>query len=164
MKASFAELFYDYFDTPLGTMEVCASSDHVLSAFFVEDFKPRKPSKLTDKAKLQLLEYFEDSRTKFDLPHKAEGTEFQLAVWRQLSQIQYGDTCSYADIARSIANPNAVRAVGTANGKNPLTIIVPCHRVIAASGKLSGYAGGVGRKAWLLAHEFGLTHPRSKLQ
>ena len=90
------------------------------------------------------------------MPHKAVGTDFQLSVWQQLEQIEYGTTCCYADIASSIANPKAVRAVGAANSKNPLTIIVPCHRVIASSGKLSGYAGGIDRKAWLLAHEFRL--------
>lgn len=149
-------LFYDHFETPIGLMEVCANINHLVSVFFVNDCNPSKPNLLTNKTKQQLLDYFDGKRTNFDLPHKAVGTDFQLSVWQQLEQIEYGTTCCYADIASSIANPKAVRAVGAANSKNPLTIIVPCHRVIASSGKLSGYAGGIDRKAWLLAHEFRL--------
>ena len=150
------EIFSDHFETPIGMMEVSAMNDRVLSVFFVDELKPSKPNNLTDKTKQQLLEYFDHQRTTFSLPYKAIGTDFQKSVWRQLSKIQYGTTCCYADIASDISKPKAVRAVGAANGKNPLTIVVPCHRVIATSGKLSGYAGGVHRKAWLLAHEIHL--------
>ena len=156
------EMFNDHFETPIGTMEVCASNTNVLSVFFVSKAKPSKPNDLTDLVETQLQEYFAGQRIEFDLSHKAQGTQFQQTVWKALSEIDYGTTCSYADIAKRISKPNAVRAVGAANGKNPLTIIVPCHRVIAANGKLSGYAGGVDRKSWLLAHEFRLKASDSK--
>src|SRR5690606_19277639 len=99
----------------------------------------------------QLEEYFEGKRTRFDLPlSPVHGTMFQKRVWKELSRIPYGKTCSYRDIARRIRNAKAVRAVGTANGKNPFSVIVPCHRVIAASGRLGGYAGGLSIKSKLL--------------
>lgn len=101
----------------------------------------------------QLGEYFEGVREKFDLPFDVQGTPFQMQVWNQLSKIPYGETCSYRDIARKIKNAKAVRAVGTANGRNPLSIIVPCHRVIASNGSLGGYAGGVKLKTKLLSFE-----------
>lgn len=98
----------------------------------------------------ELEQYFDGNRTSFDLPLRPEGTEFQMSVWRTLEKIAYGETWSYKEVAKKIRNPNAVRAVGTANGKNPLSIIVPCHRVIAADGGLGGYAGGLKRKIQLL--------------
>ena len=101
----------------------------------------------------QLTEYFEKNRTEFTLPLAADGTEFQQQVWQQLRQIPYGGHCSYGDIANSIARPKAVRAVGAANGRNPLAIVVPCHRVIGQNGSMTGYAGGLSRKIWLLNHE-----------
>jgi methylated-DNA-[protein]-cysteine S-methyltransferase len=101
----------------------------------------------------QLTEYFDGKRKKFNLPFDIEGTEFQKKVWNQLSQIPYGEVCSYKDIAEKLKNSKAFRAVGTANGKNPLCIIVPCHRVIAADGSLGGYTGGLHYKVKLLALE-----------
>lgn len=101
----------------------------------------------------QLTEYFEKNRTEFTLPLAADGTEFQQQVWQQLRQIPYGGHCSYGDIANAIARPKAVRAVGAANGRNPLAIVVPCHRVIGQNGSMTGYAGGLSRKIWLLNHE-----------
>lgn len=101
----------------------------------------------------QLEEYFSGKRKKFDLPLHFQGTEFQKKVWKQLSKIPYGKTYSYRDIARKIKNEKAVRAVGTANGKNPFCIIVPCHRVIAADGTLGGYTGGLKLKTRLLGLE-----------
>lgn len=99
----------------------------------------------------QLTEYFEGSRTRFDLPlAAAEGTDFQQAVWTALATIPYGETRSYRDIAIQIARPKAVRAVGAANGRNPLSIVIPCHRVIGASGNLTGFAGGIPAKITLL--------------
>lgn len=105
------------------------------------------------KTVLQLREYFAGKRTEFDLPLDVEGTEFQKKVWTQLARIPYGKTVSYRDVARKIKNEKAVRAVGTANGRNPLSIVVPCHRVIAADGTLGGYAGGLPVKTRLLALE-----------
>lgn len=101
----------------------------------------------------QLSAYFEGELTEFDVPMYRAGTAFQRQVWDGLCRIPYGATLSYAELARSVGNPNACRAVGLANGRNPIAIIVPCHRVIAAGGALGGYGGGLERKSWLLAHE-----------
>lgn len=101
----------------------------------------------------QLDEYFRGERREFDLPLEAPGTLFQMAVWKELAKIPYGKTCSYRDVAKKIKNDKAVRAVGTANGRNPISIIVPCHRVIAADGTLGGYGGGLDKKMKLLELE-----------
>jgi methylated-DNA-[protein]-cysteine S-methyltransferase len=101
----------------------------------------------------QLSAYFAGERDDFDLPLAASGTDFQHTVWAALVEIPYGETISYGELARRVGNPNASRAVGLANGRNPLPIIVPCHRVIGANGTLTGYGGGVERKQWLLDHE-----------
>jgi methylated-DNA-[protein]-cysteine S-methyltransferase len=101
----------------------------------------------------QLSEYFAGERRDFALPLHFDGTPFQRQVWKALTEIPYGETWSYADLARRIGNPKACRAVGLANGSNPISIIVPCHRVIGADGSLTGYGGGIERKRWLLAHE-----------
>jgi methylated-DNA-[protein]-cysteine S-methyltransferase len=106
-------------------------------------------------ARTQLDEYFAGARTGFDLPLQMEGTPFQLTVWRALLDIDYGQTESYGELARRIGRPDASRAVGLANGRNPLSIVVPCHRVIGASGSLTGYGGGVERKRFLLDLEAG---------
>lgn len=104
-------------------------------------------------AKRQLESYFCGTRTQFDLPIAPEGTEFQRRVWTELLHIPYGDTISYGELARRIGNPAAVRAVGLANGRNPISLIVPCHRVIGANGRLTGYGGGIARKEALLTFE-----------
>ena len=101
----------------------------------------------------QLDEYFNDTRRTFTINLDTKGTDFQKGVWQALLNVPFGQVQSYSDIARAIGNPKAVRAVGAANGKNPISIIVPCHRIIGASGKLTGYAGGLERKQWLLKHE-----------
>lgn len=145
--------YYDHFETPLGVMQISANADAVVSIYFVEHVEAVKTNALTELAKHQLLEYFYKARTHFDIPLQTSGTAFQQQVWKALTQIKHGATCSYSDIATSINNPRAVRAVGAANGKNPMTIVVPCHRVIGANGSLTGYASGTERKAWLLAHE-----------
>ena len=104
-------------------------------------------------AREQLDAYFDMRLTHFDLPLEPRGTEFQRRVWDSLKTIPYGETISYAELARRVDNPKAVRAVGAANGRNPLMIIVPCHRVIGADGSLTGFGGGIDRKRWLLDHE-----------
>jgi O-6-methylguanine DNA methyltransferase len=101
----------------------------------------------------QILQYLESGRTDFDVPLDLRGTPFQTDVWARLLEIPYGESCSYADVARSVGRPKAVRAVGTANGANPVALIVPCHRVIAADGSLGGYGGGTDLKRRLLAME-----------
>ncbi|WP_142784417.1 methylated-DNA--[protein]-cysteine S-methyltransferase [Changchengzhania lutea] len=102
---------------------------------------------------MQLQEYFEGTREQFDLKLNPQGTEFQKGVWTQLAQIPYGKTTSYLELSKHLGNVKAIRAVANANGKNPLWIIVPCHRVIGSDGSLTGYAGGLHRKQWLLEHE-----------
>ncbi len=117
----------------------------------ISDFGTK--TELTDKAYSQLLEYFEGKRKVFDLPYKLIGTDFQKKVWSALIHIPYGQTRSYKEIAIAVGNEKASRAVGMANNKNPITVIVPCHRVIGASGKLVGYAGGLAMKEFLLKME-----------
>lgn len=109
-----------------------------------------------ERAKRQLLEYFDGARRRFDLPLAAAGTAFQRRVWDELRRIPYGETISYGELARRIGRPTASRAVGAANGRNPLAIVVPCHRVIGADGALVGYGGGLPVKETLLAHEQGV--------
>lgn len=101
----------------------------------------------------QLNEYFEGKRTQFDLILNPEGTEFQKKVWDALQTIPYGKTCSYLELAQQLGDVKAIRAVANANGRNPLWIVIPCHRVIGSDGSLTGYAGGLYRKQWLLEHE-----------
>ena len=118
-----------------------------------QDWKYEADDALLHAAAQQLDEYFAGNRTSFDLPLDPVGTEFQLAVWRELTNIPFGQTTSYAQQARRIGNPKALRAVGAANGRNPLSIVVPCHRVIGTNGSVTGYAGGLERKRYLLALE-----------
>jgi len=140
--------------SPIGTLQICANETSVTAILFQpeDDFTEHKNT-VTHNACLQLAEYFSGTRKDFDLPLDAAGTEFQRTVWLQLRKIPYGEICNYGDIANRIHNPKAVRAVGAANGRNPIPIIVPCHRVIGANGKLTGFAGGLSSKAWLLQHE-----------
>ncbi len=146
--------FYSYLVSPIGLVEICANQVAIISIYFVEKQKqPANGNSICESAKQQLRDYFAGKLASFDLPLVAKGTQFQQDVWHALCQIPYGETCSYADIAQRLDNPKAVRAVGAANGKNPISIVVPCHRVIGASGKLTGYAGGLERKSWLLGLE-----------
>lgn len=153
-------LYYDQLDTPIGPLLLVSDGARLVEIGLPHDgiappppadAKPGK-SKLHAAAR-QLDEYFAGKRQQFDLPLRPSGTPFQLEVWGALLAIPYGETVSYADIARQIRRPRAVRAVGAANGANPLAIIVPCHRVIGSHGDLVGYGGGLPAKRWLLAHE-----------
>jgi len=143
--------FYVY-NTPVGHVTI-GSDGHAITGVA---FGPTKlqgdeaPTALTNRAANQLQEYFAGKRHTFDLPLAPAGTEFQKNVWNALQAIPYGTTCSYADIAGRIGKPSAARAVGMANNKNPIAIMIPCHRVIGASGKLVGYAGGLRIKEFLL--------------
>lgn len=110
--------------------------------------------------KEQLDNYFSGKVLNFDLPLHPEGTEFQIRVWAELMKIPYGSTITYLELSEKLGDPKAVRAVGTSNGRNPIAIVIPCHRVIGAGNKLTGYAGGLWRKQWLLAHE--IIHNPSK--
>jgi methylated-DNA-[protein]-cysteine S-methyltransferase len=146
--------FIEYYDSPIGILRINANANELTAIVFVDDIQqPARPNAVSNMAKIQLAEYFAGTRQQFDLPLTNKGTVFQRQVWQQLKMIPYGKTSRYQDIARQINNPKAVRAVGSANGKNPLTIVVPCHRVIGADGSLTGYAWGVSRKAQLLELE-----------
>jgi methylated-DNA-[protein]-cysteine S-methyltransferase len=147
------EYFYEHVDTELGLMEIKASDLGVKSIHFVTSANEVRTNSVSSATKQQLMEYFAKQRQVFDLPLDADGTDFQKKVWQELIKIPYGQTCTYGDIAKAIDNPKGMRAVGLANGKNPLTIVVPCHRVIGANGKLTGYAHGTERKAKLLGLE-----------
>jgi methylated-DNA-[protein]-cysteine S-methyltransferase len=149
------------FKSPVGPLYLIASATGLRALYFhkpggkfVSDLDGEEPEiKILKKAAAQLGEYFAGLRKDFDLPLEAEGTGFQQKVWGELAKIPYGKTYSYSDIAKRIKNDKAVRAVGTANGRNPISIIVPCHRVIAADGTLGGYGGGLDIKTKLLAIE-----------
>lgn len=151
-------MYLDYFeppkDSPLGRLTLCASDDGLLSVEFSRGLLgTRHEHPLLERCKAQLAEYFAGSRTVFDLPLAPVGTPFQQTVWGALGDVPYGETRSYGELAETLGKPTASRAVGMANGKNPLPIIVPCHRVVGANGRLTGYSGGLSRKEWLLAHE-----------
>jgi methylated-DNA-[protein]-cysteine S-methyltransferase len=155
-------LYYRHIDSPLGTILLTATERSLTGLFLSgqKHFPPIAPEwcAVTDlplfiQTQIQLGEYFQRHRHTFDLPLDPPGTAFQRLVWQQLRQIPLGQTRSYGEIARKIGQPNAARAVGAANGRNPISIVIPCHRVIASSGKLTGYAGGLDRKQWLLDRE-----------
>jgi len=147
-------MYYNYLPSPLGLIEIAANEQGLTAvSFCAAATQACSEQPLLLAAKTQLAAYFGKELTEFDLPLAASGTAFQQQVWRALTGVPYGRTASYRDIAIAIANPKGVRAVGLANSKNPLAIIVPCHRVIGANGTLTGYAGGLDKKAWLLQHE-----------
>lgn len=143
-------------ESPIGPL-MLVERDEELAAIHLPPHDPcdaiAARSPLLDRAARQLAEYFAGERRVFDLPLAPRGTGFQERVWRALTQIPYAATRSYGELARAIGRPAASRAVGAANGKNPIAIVVPCHRVIGANGTLTGYAGGLPAKKWLLEHE-----------
>lgn len=153
------KLYYDYMETPLGELEIASSSNHLLSALFVKteknvlDKQPVLHSDINEEAKKQLNAFFKKELTQFKLPINPAGTEFQKMVWSELVKIPFGTTISYLTLAKKLGDPNSIRAAASANGKNPITIIIPCHRVIGTDGKLVGYSGDIWRKQWLLNHE-----------
>jgi methylated-DNA-[protein]-cysteine S-methyltransferase len=153
-------MYYCYLDTPIGDLLLAGDDGALCLVGFPEGSMRRDPEadwiyneKPFAVARQQLTEYFAGERREFDLPLKLNGTEFQMSVLRALQQIPYGETTSYADIAERIGRPKAVRAVGAANGRNPIPIIVPCHRVIGSHGDLTGFGGGLDTKEALLRLE-----------
>nr|WP_156489057.1 methylated-DNA--[protein]-cysteine S-methyltransferase [Marinomonas gallaica] len=148
-------MYNQYLQSPCGLIHIQATEEGITSIRFVEasGAHTSNPSELTIEACRQLDAYFAGQLTVFDLPLAAQGTPFQQSVWQALCAIPFGETRSYKEIANAIDNPKGVRAVGLANGKNPISIVVPCHRVIGSNGKLTGYAGGLERKAVLLELE-----------
>ncbi len=158
-----------YYQSEIGPLEIVGSDKYITALNFIV---PEEQNYSFDNAAIpeavaacmaQLDEYFSGKRQVFDLKLEPYGTEFQKTVWRQLTSIPFGKTVSYLDIAKAIGNEKAVRAVGAANGKNPISIIVPCHRIIGSNGRLTGYGGGLWRKAWLLKHEGSLVGHQMKL-
>lgn len=136
------------------SLYLVATETHLINIQFTQPQKALlQTTELLSMATIQLDEYFQGKRTTFSLPFKLTGTPFQLAVWKELQNIPYGQTTSYKEIAQKINKPKAYRAVGMANNKNPLPIIIPCHRVIGSNGKLIGYAGGLKLKNYLLKLE-----------
>lgn len=149
-------------DSPVGRLSLIASGRGLVAVLWENDWPgrvrlppltPDEHDAILTQAERQLSEYFAGQRTTFDLPLDPRGTPFQRAVWAELLKIPFGQTTSYATIAASLGKPKAVRAVGAANGKNPLSIVTPCHRVIGRDGSLTGFAGGLAVKAWLLELE-----------
>jgi methylated-DNA-[protein]-cysteine S-methyltransferase len=146
-------------ESPLGAIQLTAQNGALVAVTLLGESgtssttAPGAALSLLERAAAQLAEYFAGIRIAFDVPLAPQGTVFQRSVWAQLAAIPHGETRSYRDIARAVGNPAACRAVGAANAKNPIAIIVPCHRVIGASGTLTGYAGGLLAKQWLLEHE-----------
>lgn len=157
-NANFEELtilYLSYYESPIGILQINATEENITQVLFVAS-KTTHHSRITPilkQCEQQLDEYFGQERQEFELPIRPVGTPFQLSVWEELKKVPYGSTCSYQEIAKRIRNPRAVRAVGSANGKNPIAIIIPCHRIIGAHGQLVGYGGGLWRKEWLLRHE-----------
>lgn len=155
-----ATTYYSYIESPLGSMFVRGDGQFVTGLFMPQHKGWRGPDaawQLSDApfsaVREQLAEYFAGQRETFDVLLKPAGTPFQQRVWQELVRIPFGTTISYAQLAERVGQPTASRAVGNANGRNPISILVPCHRVIGASGKLTGYAGGLDKKEWLLAWE-----------
>ena len=147
-----------FLTTPVGTLQLYSNGVALTSIDWsrdtvVHEQADEQEDAVLRQAKQQLSEYFAGQRKQFDIPLAAGGTEFQQAVWESLRRIPYGELCSYGDIARKIGRPKAVRAVGAANGRNPIPIIVPCHRVIGSNGTLTGFGGGLALKRELLALE-----------
>ena len=155
-------MFYKIYDFEIGELAICEENEKIVLVNVVktkEDIEEmaknsiQKETSLIKNTKQQLDEYFAGKRKKFDIPIKLDGTDFQIKVWKELLKIPYGETCSYLDIAKCIGNPKASRAVGMANNKNKIIIIVPCHRVIGSNKKLVGYACGLDVKKKLLELE-----------
>lgn len=144
-----------YYKSPIGLIKISSTHDSIVSLSFVENEDTMLDNfpEILNAAIKQLDEYFKGFRKEFNLKLKLDGTDFQKKVWYELTKIPYGRVVSYGYIAKSIANKNASRAVGNANNKNKIAIIIPCHRVIGSNGKLVGYAGGLDKKQWLLNHE-----------
>ena len=158
-------MYYCYLDTPIGELLIAGDDDALAMIGFPKGSMRRDPEpdwifneKPLATARQQLTEYFAGTRKEFDLPVALSGTEFQVSVLEALQQIPYGETVSYGEIARRIGRPKAVRAVGAANGRNPIPVVVPCHRVIGSSGDLTGFGGGLDTKEALLRLEAEHTH------
>lgn len=152
-------LYTTYCKIPIGIAKIVGDNHGIQKVSILDNDAIAKEKLLLEtpaclqECVLQLKEYFEGKRTSFDLVVNPKGSSFQIKVWKELLTIPYGKTRSYLEQSRALGEVKAIRAVASANGKNPLWIIIPCHRVIGSDGSLTGYAGGIWRKKWLLAHE-----------
>ena len=156
------------YEAPFGVLTVVGSDLGIRYVMFNNDAHPKPLERLhisdseihdsVNDAITQLDEYFNGARRDFELPLDLQGTEFQVAAWRALADIPYGHTASYGQHAASIGRPKAVRAIGGANGRNPVAIVLPCHRIVGADGSLTGFGGGIAVKKWLLDHEQRMLH------
>ncbi|MCF8460232.1 MAG: methylated-DNA--[protein]-cysteine S-methyltransferase [Flavobacteriales bacterium] len=145
-----------FYKSPIGWLEIVEENNFIVEIKFLDDdsiSNSKKSENVLKDSVQQLEEYFFGKRTEFELPLNPKGTEFQKTVWIELQNIPFGKTISYMDMAKRLGDPKVIRAAGTANGKNPIAIIIPCHRVVGSDGSLTGYAGGLKRKQWLLEHE-----------
>jgi len=147
--------YTSYYSSPVGQLKIQCSDDHLQAVIFMDEKEEKAQDEhaILSLATTQLDEYFSGNRKNFDLPLLQTGTQFQQKVWDLLVQIPFGKTISYNDLSKQYGDVKAIRAVASANGKNNLAIIVPCHRVIGSNQSLTGYAGGLWRKKWLLEHE-----------
>lgn len=146
--------FVEHLESPVGLLEITADKQGVRSIFFQEKKTTEgKGNTHTKKAVKELKEYFSGERKNFTVKLNPRGSEFQMRVWEELQKIPHGKTTSYFDLSNRLGDVKAIRAVGTANGKNPISIIIPCHRVVGRNGELTGYAGGLHRKEWLINFE-----------
>ena len=149
---------YAHLESPVGDLLLTAAGDTLTGLYLPREARTPDPSwdeggPFLDEVQRQLRAYFAGRRQAFDLPLAPAGTVWQQRVWDELARIPYGETISYAELARRAENPSAVRAAGAANGRNPVSIVIPCHRVIGADGRLTGYSGGLDAQRWLLTHE-----------
>jgi methylated-DNA-[protein]-cysteine S-methyltransferase len=148
-------MYETYYKTPVGWAHIVADDNYIIKLSIRDDEHKETPvtSPLLKETMKQLAEYFEGTRKQFNLPLNQPGSHFQQQVWEELLRIPYGNTITYGQQSNQMKNPLAIRAIAAANGKNNLWVIVPCHRVIGSNGSLTGYAGGLWRKQWLLEHE-----------
>jgi methylated-DNA-[protein]-cysteine S-methyltransferase len=153
-------MFYTFIESPLGDLLTVRDSAGITGLYLPTGKRPKTPAGWWTRddaafadARMQLQEYFAGARREFELPLHPSGTAFQERVWLALREIPFGETTSYGKIAAAVGVPDAARAVGLANGQNPISIVVPCHRVVGADGSLTGYGGGLPAKQWLLSHE-----------
>ena len=163
IQKKFLEFKFTYYKTPIGFLKISGNIHGISSIIFIEDINKleqfkniKSPFDVPLCLKVcvdQLKEYFNGKRTKFSILLNPKGTPFQKSVWKELTTIPFGKTTSYLSQSNSLGKPKAIRAVASANGKNPICIVIPCHRVIGSDGSLTGYAAGVWRKKWLLDHE-----------
>jgi methylated-DNA-[protein]-cysteine S-methyltransferase len=147
--------YFDFHESPLGRMLIVATEQGLSGLYFVDqkyyrevgrDWLRGDHHKFVRETACELTQYFSGARKEFDIPLAAEGTPFQTSIWRAISSVKYGESITYSELARRAEHPGAVRAAGTATGRNPIAIIVPCHRIIGSDGSLTGYAGGLDRK------------------